>query len=103
MSLNAIEQKIQIVKNLIGNILDEVQNGNFGYILATGYARIRILKTVIANKTDGNGYRILSRIAFYAIRDIRDKQLRLDAYIKLEEKGITYRCNYSSSKHQYEY
>ena len=36
--LNATEEQTQIVENLIGDILDEVQNGNLGYTLAAGYA-----------------------------------------------------------------
>ena len=32
-TLNATENQIQIVENLISDILDEVQNGNLGYVL----------------------------------------------------------------------
>lgn len=48
--LNATEEQICIVENLIGDILDEVQNGNLGYTLAAGYANTRIRKAVIAKK-----------------------------------------------------
>lgn len=40
----------------------------------------------MANKTDGNGYGILSPIAQNAIRIMRDKQLRSDAYAQAEEE-----------------
>lgn len=84
--LNATEAQIQIVENLIYDILDEVQNGNLGYTLATGYANTRIRKAVIANQTDGNGYGILSPIAQNAIRVMRDMQLRPDAYEQAEKE-----------------
>ncbi len=84
--LNATENQIQIVENLIGDVLDEVQNGNLGYTLAAGYANTRIRKAVMANQTDGNGYGILSPIAQNAIRVMRDMQLRPDAYAQAEEE-----------------
>ncbi len=84
--LNATENQIQIVENLIGDILDEVQNGNLGYTLAAGYANTRIRKAVMANQTDGNGYGILSPIAQNAIRIMRDMQIRPDAYAQAEEE-----------------
>lgn len=40
----------------------------------------------MANQTDGNGYGILSPIAQNAIRIMRDKQLRPDAYAQAEEE-----------------
>lgn len=83
---NATENQIQIVENLIGDILDEVQNGNLGYTLAAGYANTKIRKAVMTNQTGGNGYGILSPIAQNAIRVMRDKQLRPDAYTKAEEE-----------------
>ena len=49
--LNATEEQLQIVENLISDILDEVQNGNLGYTLAAGYANTRIRKAVIAGET----------------------------------------------------
>ncbi len=84
--LNATEAQTQIVENLIGDILDEVQTGNLGYTLAAGYANTKIRKAVMANQTDGNGYGILSPIAQNAIRVMRDKQLRPDAYAQAEEE-----------------
>lgn len=83
--LNATEQQIQIVENLIGDILDEVQDGNLGYTLAAGYANTRIRKAVIAKETNGHGYGILSPIAQNAIRVMRDKKLRPETYKQYEE------------------
>ena len=40
--LNATEKQTQIVENLIGDILDDVQTGNLGYTLAAGYANTKI-------------------------------------------------------------
>ena len=85
-ALNATEHQIQITENLIGDILDEVESGNLGYTLAAGYANTRIRKAVMANQTDGNGYGVLSPIAQNAIRIMRDKQLRPDAYVQAEEE-----------------
>ncbi len=84
--LNATKAQIQITENIIGDILDEVQTGNLGYTLAVGYANTKIRKAVMANQTDDNGYGILSPIAQNAIRVMRDKQLRPDAYAKTEEE-----------------
>ena len=84
--LNATEAQIQITENIIGDILDEVQTGNLGYTLAAGYANTKIRKAVMANQTNGNGYGILSPIAQNAIRVMRDKQLRPDAYAQAEEE-----------------
>ena len=63
--LNATEAQIQITENI---------------------ANTKIRKAVMANQTDGNGYGILSPIAQNAIRVMRDKQLRPDAYAKAEEE-----------------
>lgn len=84
LPLNATEEQAQIVENIIGDILDEVQSGNLGYTLAAGYANTRIRKAVIANQTNGHGYGILSPIAQNAIRDMRDMMLRPDAYAQAE-------------------
>lgn len=84
--LNAIEEQTQLVENLIGDILDEVQTGKLGYTLAAGYANTRIRKAVIANQTDGYGYGILSPIAQNAIRYYRDLLLRPNYYTQTEEK-----------------
>lgn len=84
--LNATEEQIQIVENLIGDILDEVQADKLGYGLASGYANTRIRKAVISHQTNGNGYGILSPIAQNAIRYYRDLLLRPDYYAQTEEK-----------------
>ena len=84
--LNATEEQVCIVENIIGDILDEVQSGNLGYILAAGYANTRIRKAVVAGKTNGHGYGILSPIAQNAIRDMRDMMLRPDVYAQAEEQ-----------------
>ena len=86
--LNATEAQIQITENIVGDILDEVQTGKLGYTLAAGYANTKIRKAVMANQTDGNGYGILSPIAQNAIRVMRDKQLRPDAYAKAVQNGM---------------
>lgn len=83
--LNATEEQICIVENLIGDILDEVQNGNLGYTLAAGYANARIRKAVIEKGTNGHGYGILSPIAQNAIRVMRDRLLRPEIYAQYEE------------------
>lgn len=84
--LNSTENQIQIVENLIGDILDEVQADRLGYGLAAGYANTRIRKAVIAHQTSGNGYGILSPIEQNAIRYYRDTLLRPDYYKQTEEK-----------------
>lgn len=93
--LNVTEEQICIVENLIGDILDEVQNGNLGYTLAAGYANTRIRKAVIADETNGHGYGILSPIAQNAIRGIRDKMLRPETYNQYEEYLKNLTCRYS--------
>lgn len=84
--LNATEEQVKITENIISDILDEVQSGNFGYTLAAGYANTRIRKAVIAGETNGHGYGILSSIAQNAIRDMRDMMLRPDVYTQAEEQ-----------------
>lgn len=84
--LNATENQIQIVENLISYILDEVQSDKLGYGLAAGYANTRIRKAVISHQTNGSGYGILSSIAQNAIRYYRDVLLRPDYYKQTEEK-----------------
>ena len=86
LPVNATESQAQIVENLIGDILDEVQADRLGYALAAGYANTRIRKAVIANQTNGSGYGILSPIAQNAIRYYRDLLLRPDFYKQTEEK-----------------
>lgn len=84
--LNATEKQTQIVENLIGDILDDVQTGNLGYTLAAGYANTKIRNAVITGETNGYGYGILSPIAQNAIRVMCDRQLRPDAYAQAEQQ-----------------
>ena len=81
---NAIAEQIYIVQNLVGDILDEVEAGNLGYGLASGYANARIREAVIAGQTNGHGYGALSPISQNAIRDARDILLRPDVYAQYE-------------------
>ena len=83
--LNATEEQIVIVENLICDILDEVSSGQLGYTEAAGAANTRVRKTVVAGETKGHGYGILSPIAQNAILDIRDMYLRPEAYVQAEE------------------
>ena len=50
------------------------------------YANTRIRKAVVADSTNGHGYGILSPIAQNAIRVIRDRHLRPEAYAQAEEQ-----------------
>ena len=84
--LNATEEQVCIVENIIGDILDKVQDCNLGYTLAAGYANTRIRKAVIAGETSGHGYGILSPIVQNAIRVMRDMMLRPDVYAQAEEQ-----------------
>ena len=81
---NATEEQIQIVENLIGDFLDEIQAGA-GYGMIASYADTKIYKTVLANQTDGNGYAILSAISQNALRTCRDMYMRPEVYRQTEE------------------
>ena len=83
--LNATEEQVVIVENIIGDILDEVAAGNMGYTEAAGKANTRVRKAVVAGETNGHGYGILSPIAQNAILDIRDMYVRPEAYAQAEE------------------
>ncbi len=80
---NATAESAAIVENLIGNILDEVQNG-LGYQMASARANTIIRKAVIDKQTNGYGYGILSPIAQNVIRYYRDIYLRPDYYAEAE-------------------
>ena len=82
--LNATEEQILIVENIIGDILDEVQNG-LGYAEPENKAEPRVYKAVITGETNGNGYGILSDIMRNAIRNVRDMYLRPEVYQEAEE------------------
>lgn len=84
--LNATEEQIVIVENIISDILDDVAVGNSGYTEAAGEANTRIRKSVIEGETNGYGYGILSPIAQNAILDIRDMYLRPEVYAEAEEQ-----------------
>lgn len=74
--LNATEEQIVIVENIIDDILDEVSMGNLGYTEAAGRANTCIRKAVISGETNSYGYGILSPISQNAILTIRDMYLR---------------------------
>ena len=82
--LSATEEQILIVENLIGDILDEVQNG-LGYAEAENKAEPRVYKAVITGQTNGNGYGVLSDIMRNAILNVRDMYLRPEVYQEAEE------------------
>ncbi|MGN0181970.1 MAG: hypothetical protein ACI4DP_06120 [Candidatus Ornithomonoglobus sp.] len=83
--LDATEEQIVIVENIIGDILDEVESGNVGYGMAASEASVRIRKAVTAGETNGHGYGILSGIMRNAIRSVRDMYLRPEVYQEAEE------------------
>lgn len=83
--LNATEEQILIVENLIWDILDEVQNG-LGYEEAENKAEPRVYKAVITGQTNGNGYAILSDIMKNAILNARDMYLRPWVYQETENR-----------------
>ena len=83
--LDATEEQIIIVENLIGDILDEVQNG-LGYAEAENKAEPRVYKAVITGQTNGNGYGILSDIMRNAILNVRDMYLRPEVYQEAEDR-----------------
>jgi len=80
---NATVEGVAIVENLIGGILDEVQNG-LGYGMASGRANTIIRKAVVDKQTNGYGYCLLSAISQNAIRYYRDVYLRPDYYAETE-------------------
>lgn len=65
--LNATEKQTQIVENLIGDILDDVQTGNLGYTLAAGYANTKIRNAVITGETNGSAMSRAVRIRSQAM------------------------------------
>ena len=81
---NATEEQIQIVENLIGGYLDEI-NAGAGYGMIASYADTKIYKAVLENQTNGNGYAILSAISQNALRTCRDMYMRPDTYAYYEE------------------
>lgn len=80
---NATEESVTITQNLIGGILDEVQNG-LGYQPAWCKANNAVFAAVLANETGGYGYADLAAIARNAILQCRDMYLRPEYYAEKE-------------------
>ena len=80
---NATEESVAITQNLIGGILDEVQNG-LGYQPAWCKANNAVFASVLANETGGYGYADLAAIARNAILQCRDMYLRPEYYAEKE-------------------
>ena len=80
---NATDESVAITQNLIGGILDEVQNG-LGYQPAWCKANNAVFAAVLANETGGYGYADLAAIARNAILQSRDMYLRPEYYAKKE-------------------
>lgn len=80
---NATEKSVAVTQNLIGGILDEVQNG-LGYQPAWCKANNAVFAAVLANETSGYGYADLAAIARNAILQCRDMYLRPKYYTEKE-------------------
>lgn len=80
---NATEESIVITENLIGSILDEVQNG-LGYQPAWCKAHNAVFNAVLAKQTNGYGYSDLAAISRNAILQYRDMYLRPEYYAEKE-------------------
>ena len=80
---NATEESVAITQNLIGGILDEVQNG-LGYQPAWCKANNAVFAAVLANETSGYGYADLAAIARNAILQCIDMYLRPEYYTEKE-------------------
>ena len=95
---NATDESVAIAQNLIGGILDEVQNG-LGYQPAWCKANNAVFAAVLANETGGYGYADLAAIARNAILQCRDMYLRPEYYA---EKENTVRALISDSINEVE-
>ena len=82
--INATEKQIQIVENLIGGYLDEI-NAGASYGMIASEADTKIYKAVLSDQTNGNGYAILSAISQNALRTSRDMYMRPEVYRQTEE------------------
>ena len=82
---NATEESAAIAENLIGGILDEVQNG-LGFQMANARANTIIWKAVIEKQTNGYGYADLVALSRNAILQYRDMYLRPDYYAEKENE-----------------
>lgn len=80
---NATDESVVMTQNLIGGILDEVQNG-LGYQPAWCKANNAVFAAVLANETGGYGYADLAAIARNAILQCRDMYLRPEYYAEKE-------------------
>ena len=80
---NATDESVAITQNLIGGILDEVQNG-LGYRPAWCKANNAVFAAVLANETSGYGYADLAAIARNSILQCRDMYLRPEYYAEKE-------------------
>lgn len=82
---NATEESATVAENLIGGILDEVQNG-LGYQPAWCKAHNAIYNAVLAKNTNGYGYADLAALSRNAILQYRDMYLRPDYYAEKENE-----------------
>lgn len=82
---NATEESAAVAENLIGGILDEVQNG-LGYQPAWCKAHNAIYNAVLAKNTNGYGYSDLAALSRNAILQYRDMYLRPDYYAEKENE-----------------
>ena len=67
--LNATEEQIVIVENLICDILDEVAAGKIGYTEAAGAANTRVRKAVVAGETNDQMC-IRDRSRWFGVSDV---------------------------------
>ena len=81
----ATDESVEIVENIMGDILSEVQNG-LGFGIAQAQANTRIRKAVLDNRTNGYSYTVLSVTATNAMRQARDMYLRPEFYAENEAK-----------------
>ncbi len=79
----ANDESVQIVENIMGDILYEVQNG-LGFGLAQAQANTRIRKAVLDGKTKGYSFTVLSVTAANVMRQARDMYLRPEVYAEKE-------------------
>ncbi len=82
---NAMEESAAVAENLIGSILDEVQDG-LGFQMANARANTIIWKAVIEKQTNGYGYADLTALSRNAILQYRDMYLRPDYYTEKENE-----------------
>lgn len=82
---NATEESAAVAENLIGGILDEVQNG-LGYQPAWCKAHNAIYNAALAKQTNGYGYADLAALSRNAILQYRDMYLRPDYYAEKENE-----------------